>query len=77
MNEWDMELPIVGQDVRPQGRNGTFRVVRVDLRQGVADLEYTTGTYYLEKNIPFEAIRSVQENDNASKFALSGKMVKA
>jgi hypothetical protein len=72
-----MELPIVGQEVRPHGRKGTFRIVRVDLRQGVVDLEYTTGTHYREKNIPFESIGSVQENDRASELAHSGKVTKS
>jgi hypothetical protein len=69
-----MDLPIIGQEVRPQGRKGIFRVVRIDLRQGVADLQYTTGTRYLEKNIPFEAIRSVNVNDEAVQGAPSRKV---
>jgi hypothetical protein len=60
-----MEPLVVGQEVRPQGRKGTFRIIRIDLRQGVADLEYTTGTRYVEKNIPFEAIRNMHD-DRAS-----------
>jgi hypothetical protein len=60
-----MDLPIIGQEVRPHGRKGTFKVVRIDLHQGVADLEYTTGTHYVEKNIPFEAIVTVPDNDEA------------
>ena len=69
-----MDLPIVGQEVRPKGRRGTFKVVRIDLRQGVADLQYTAGTRYIEKNIPFEALGNVSQNDEAGQAVPLRKM---
>jgi len=55
----------LGRKSVPTDAKGTFKVVRIDLHQGVADLEYTTGTHYVEKNIPFEAIVTVPDNDEA------------
>lgn len=69
-----MDLPVIGEEVRPEGRNGTFKVVRIDLRQGVADLQYTTGTRYVEKNIPFEAIKNVRQNDEVGRAAPSRRV---
>jgi hypothetical protein len=57
-----MKLPRIGQRVLVNGHNGLFVVIRIDESEGVADLELTTGTHFIEKNIPFNAIKEFKED---------------
>jgi hypothetical protein len=57
-----MKLPRIGQSVFADGHNGLFVVIRIDESQKVADLELTTGTHLIQKNIPFNAIREPKED---------------
>jgi len=57
-----MKLPRIGQRVTADSHRGVFAIVRVDESQGVADLELTTGTHFVEKHIPFSAIKLVKED---------------
>jgi translation initiation factor 2 alpha subunit (eIF-2alpha) len=59
-----MKKPKLGQTVSASGKNGVFKIIRVDEKQGVADLELTTGTHFIEKNIPFNSIHSLEEDVN-------------
>lgn len=59
-----MKKPKLGQIVSASGKNGVFKIVRVDDKNGVADLEITTGTHFVEKNIPFNSIHSLGEDMN-------------
>jgi hypothetical protein len=54
----------LGHLVSASGKNGAFTVVRIDESEGVAPLELKTGTYFIEKNIPFNAIHSLGEDVN-------------
>jgi hypothetical protein len=57
-----MKLPRIGQRVLADGHHGLFVVIRIDESQGVADLELTTGTHLIQKNIPFNAIKEFKED---------------
>jgi hypothetical protein len=59
-----MKLPRIGQRVTVVGRHGLFRIVTVDETGGLADLELTTGTHFIEKAIAFSAIREFKEDAN-------------
>ena len=59
-----MKKPRLGQLVSASGKNGAFTLVRIDESQGVADLELTTGTHFIEKNIPFRFIHPLDEDVN-------------
>jgi hypothetical protein len=61
-----MKHPSIGQRVTVVGRHGLFVVVRVDETKGLADLELTTGTHFIEKAIAFSAIREFKEDANQS-----------
>jgi hypothetical protein len=56
--------PRIGERVFADGLNGEFTVITVDEKQGVVDLELTTGTHFIEKHIPFGAIHRVREDVN-------------
>jgi len=56
--------PRKGNKVFADGHKGTFTVIRVDKGRGVADLELTTGTHKIEKNIPFNALHPADEDVN-------------
>ena len=57
-------VPKIGQLVFASGQNGRFKVVRIDEKKGVADLELTTGTRRVERNIPLNAILPDREDAN-------------
>jgi hypothetical protein len=57
-----MKKPKLDQIVAASGKNGVFKVIRVDEGQSVADLELTTGTHFIEKNIPFNSIHPLDED---------------
>ena len=68
-----MKLPRVGQRVSADSHNGVFIVVRVDETQHVADLELTTGTRFVEKGIPFNAIKPIPEDVNQAAARIVGE----
>lgn len=57
-------VPKIGDKVFASGHNGLFSVIRVDAQNGVADLELTSGTHQVQKNIPLNAIKLDREDVN-------------
>ena len=54
-----MENPRIGQRVWAEGLQGTFAIVRIDEDRGVVDLELTTDTHFLKKNIALDTIHEL------------------
>lgn len=60
-----MKRPRLGQRVWAEGLRGTFIVVRLDEDKGLADLELTSGTHFIERHIPSGAIPPVGEDSTS------------
>lgn len=57
-------VPKIGERVTATGHNGEFKVISVDEQAGLADLELTTGTHFVEKAVAFSAIHLIKEDVN-------------
>jgi hypothetical protein len=57
-------VPKIGERVMTNHHNGEFKVVRVDEKAGLADLELMSGTHLIEKAIAFSDIHPVREDVN-------------
>ncbi len=59
-----MKVPRVGQSVLADGAAGTFTVLKLNPRQGTADLELITGAHKIQMHLPFSAIHPLGEDVN-------------
>lgn len=57
----ERRIPQLGQTVRIEGRSGLYRVLTEDIQRRVADLMENGNMHGIEKDVPFHAIRPVDE----------------